>query len=107
MRCPSCGLLAFPRIAPARGHVDQRAELCLKTAQMAVTRWGGFRRAIDPTLGDRFIDEGLAIVGDPSARSQLLSLRALCGGRWAWTGRADPVAAAERHQANPPHQRRL
>jgi DNA-binding SARP family transcriptional activator/class 3 adenylate cyclase len=90
---------AITTLRTVRGHLDRRAELCLKTAQMAVTRWGGFRRPIDPTLGDRFIDEGLAIVSDPSIRSQLLSLRALCGGRWAWTGRADPVAAAERHRA--------
>jgi hypothetical protein len=90
---------AITTLRTVRGHLDLRAELCLKTAQMAVTRWGGFRRPIDPALGDRFIDEGLAIVSDPSIRSQLLSLRALCGGRWAWTGRADPVAAADRHRA--------
>ncbi|HMG64293.1 MAG TPA: AAA family ATPase, partial [Streptosporangiaceae bacterium] len=74
---------AITTLRTVRGHLDRRAELCLKTAQMAVTRWGGFRRPIDPALGDRFIDEGLAIVSDPSIRSQLLSLRALCGGRWA------------------------
>ena len=90
---------AITTLRTVRGHLDRRAELCLKTAQMVVLRWGGFRRPIDPTLGDRFIDEGLAIVGDASIRSQLLSLRALCGGRWAWTGRTDPVAAAERHRA--------
>jgi hypothetical protein len=50
---------------------------------MAATRRGGFRRAIDPTLGDRVIDEELAIVNDPSVKSQFLSLRALCDGRWA------------------------
>jgi DNA-binding SARP family transcriptional activator len=90
---------AITTLRTVRGHLDRRAELCLKTAQMVVVRWGGFRRPIDPTLGDRFIDEGLAIVSDASIRSQLLSLRALCAGRWAWTGRTDPVAAAERHRA--------
>jgi DNA-binding SARP family transcriptional activator len=81
------------------GHEDWRARLCLKTAVMAVNRWGGFRVPPDPALGDRLIDEGLAVVGDPSARTQLLALRALCGSRWAWTGRPDPVPAAERRRA--------
>jgi DNA-binding SARP family transcriptional activator len=81
------------------GHADQRAELCLKAAQMVVTRWGGFRVPGDPVVGDRIIDEGLAAVRDAGTRAHLLSLRALCGGRWAWTGRPDPVPAAGRRRA--------
>jgi hypothetical protein len=68
-------------------------------AQMAVARWGGFRVPADPELGDRVIDEGLSIVADAADRAQLLALRALCGGRWAWTGRPDPVAPSERRRA--------
>ncbi|MFC3740429.1 ATP-binding protein [Paractinoplanes deccanensis] len=79
---------------------DRRAALCLKSAQMTVTRWGGFRAPADPALGDRVIDEGLAAVSDPSLKSMLLSLRALCGTRWAWTGRPDPVPLARRRQAS-------
>jgi DNA-binding SARP family transcriptional activator/class 3 adenylate cyclase len=78
---------------------DRRAGLCLKTAQMAVPRWGGFRVPADPVLGDSVIDEGLGVVTDPATKAQLLSLRAMCGGRWAWTGRPDPVPAAERRRA--------
>ncbi|MBM2614409.1 AAA family ATPase [Actinoplanes sp. LDG1-06] len=78
---------------------DRRARLCLKTAQMVVARWGGFRTPADPALGDRVVDEGLAAVIDPSVKAQLLALRALCGGRWAWTGRLDPVPVARRRRA--------
>ena len=78
---------------------DRRARLCLKTGQMVVGRWGGFRTPADPALGDRVIDEGLAAVTDPATKTQLLALRALCGGRWAWTGRADPVLVTERRRA--------
>jgi tetratricopeptide (TPR) repeat protein len=38
-------------------------------------------------------------VRDQPTKAQLLSLRALCGGRWAWTGRPDPVPVAERRTA--------
>ncbi|MEV4352725.1 AAA family ATPase, partial [Actinoplanes sp. NPDC049596] len=69
------------REAIALTHGDRRAALCLKTATMVVTRWGGFRAPADPALGDRVIDEGLAAVSDPSTRARLLSLRALCGSR--------------------------
>jgi DNA-binding SARP family transcriptional activator len=78
---------------------DRRAGLCLKTAQMAVPRWGGFRVPADPVLGDSVIDEGLAVVRDSATKAQLLSLRAMCGARWAWSGRRDPVPAAERRRA--------
>ena len=80
-------------------YADLRVRLCLKMAQMAVARWGGFRVPADPELGDRVIDEGLSSVVDAADRAQLLALRALCGGRWAWTGRADPVPPAERRRA--------
>ena len=80
-------------------QADRRAGLCLKTAQMAVARWGGFRVPADPALADRVIDEGLAVVRDPSAQAQLLILRALCAARWSWTGRPDPVPATERRRA--------
>src|SRR5262249_61620172 len=72
---------------------------CCRAAVMAVGRWGGFRVPPDPELCDRVMDEGLAIVGDQSTRTQLLALRALCGSRWAWTGRPDPVPAAGRRRA--------
>ncbi|HEU4347923.1 MAG TPA: AAA family ATPase, partial [Actinoplanes sp.] len=78
---------------------DRRAELCLKTAMMAGCRWGGFRVPADPALADRVVDEGLAVVRDRSAGAQLLILRALCGARWSWTGRPDPVPATERRRA--------
>lgn len=81
------------------GHEDWRANLCLKTAAMAVNCWGGFRVPPDRAMCDRVIDEGLTVAGDPSARTQLLALRALVGNRWASTGRADPVPAAERRRA--------
>ncbi|NMO49730.1 AAA family ATPase [Actinoplanes sp. TBRC 11911] len=81
------------------GFDDRRAELCLKTARMAVARWGGFRAPAEPAMADRVIDEGLAAVSDPPTKAQLLSLRALCGGRWAWTGLADPVAVEQRRAA--------
>ncbi|SNY65884.1 ATP-binding protein [Paractinoplanes atraurantiacus] len=87
------------REAIALTHGDRRAALCLKTAQMVVTRWGGFRVPADPALGDRVIDEGLAAVSDPSTKARLLSLRALCGSRWSWTGRPDPLPVARRRQA--------
>ena len=74
-------------------------ELCLKAAQMAGARWGGFRVPASPALVDRVIDEGLAAVRDPSAKAQLLTLRALCAGRWSWTGRPDPVPVIERRRA--------
>ena len=78
---------------------DRRAELCLKAAQMAVARWGGFRVPADPELADRLIDEGLSVVRDASAKAQLLILRALCAARWSWTGRPDPVPVTERRRA--------
>ncbi|MDY7085356.1 MAG: AAA family ATPase, partial [Actinomycetota bacterium] len=78
---------------------DRRARLCLKTAQMVIARWGGFRTPTDPALGDRVVGEGLAAVTDPSTKAQLLALRALCGGRWAWTGHPDPVPVRERRRA--------
>ena len=81
------------------GHGDHRARLCLKAALMAVARWGGFRVPADPAVGDRVIDEGLSIADNPAVRAQLFALRALCGGRWAWTGKPDPVPVAERHAA--------
>ncbi|XVU21527.1 ATP-binding protein [Actinoplanes sp. CA-054009] len=87
------------REAIALTHGDRRAALCLKTAQMVVTRWGGFRVPADPALGDRVIDEGLAAVSDPATKARLLSLRALCGGRWSWTGRPDPLPVARRRRA--------
>jgi len=90
---------ALAELRREQGHDDWRASLCLKTAVMAINRWGGFRVPPDPTLGDRVTDEGLAVVRDPSARTQLLALRALCGGRWAWTGRTDPVPPAGRRRA--------
>ncbi|WP_250005343.1 AAA family ATPase [Actinoplanes sp. M2I2] len=80
-------------------HGDRRARLCLKAAQMLVARWGGFRAPADPALGDRVIDEGLAVVTDQPTRAHLLALRALCGGRWAWTGRTDPVPVTGRRRA--------
>ena len=80
-------------------QADRRAGLCLKTAQMAVARWGGFRVPADPALADRLIDEGLAVVRDPAAKAHLLILRALCGARWSWTGRPDPVPVTERRRA--------
>jgi class 3 adenylate cyclase len=81
------------------GTADHRTRLCLKAAQMAVMRWGGFRVPADPAVGDRFVDEGLETGGDPAVRTQLLALRARCGGRWAWSGRADPVPVGERRDA--------
>lgn len=90
---------AITALRDAPGHGDRRAGLCLKTAQMVVARWGGFRRPADPALGDRVVDEGLAVVVDPPTKAQLLALRALCGGRWAWTGRIDPVPVAGRADA--------
>lgn len=90
---------ALAELRQEPGHDDWRASLCLKTAVMAVNRWGGFRVPPDPMMCDRVIDEGLAVVGDPAARTQLLALRALCGNRWAWTGRTDPVPAAGRRRA--------
>jgi DNA-binding SARP family transcriptional activator len=78
---------------------DRRAGLCLKAAQMAVSRWGGFKAPAAPALGDSLIDEGLAVVRDPAARAHLQILRAYCGARWSWTGRPDPVPAAERRRA--------
>jgi tetratricopeptide (TPR) repeat protein len=66
---------------------------------MAVSRWGGFRAPAAPALGDRLIDEGLAVVRDPAARAHLQILRAYCGARWSWTGRPDPVPVAERRRA--------
>jgi DNA-binding SARP family transcriptional activator len=80
-------------------QADRRAGLCLKTAQMAVARWGGFRIPADPALADRVVDEGLAVVRDPSVKAQLLILRALCAARWSWTGRPDPVTVTERRRA--------
>ncbi|MCY1143100.1 AAA family ATPase [Actinoplanes sp. Pm04-4] len=90
---------AITALRDAPGHGDRRAALCLKTAQMVVARWGGFREPADPALGDRVIDEGLAVVIDPPTKAQLLALRALCGGRWAWTGRIDPVRVEGRRRA--------
>jgi DNA-binding SARP family transcriptional activator len=81
------------------GRADRRAGLCLKAAQMAVARWGGFRVPADPELADRLIDEGLSVVRDASAKAHLLILRALCGARWSWTGRPDPVPVTERRRA--------
>lgn len=78
---------------------DRRAELCLKAAQMAVSRWGGFRAPAAPALGDRLIDEGLAVVRDAATRAHLQILRAYCGARWSWTGQPDPVPVAERRRA--------
>ncbi len=78
---------------------DRRAGLCLKAAQMAVSRWGGFRAPAAPALGDRLIDEGLAVVRDPPTRAHLQILRAFCGARWSWTGQPDPVPVAERRRA--------
>ena len=90
---------ALAELRQERGHEDWRASLCLKTAVMAVNRWGGFRVPPDPVMCDRVVDEGLAVVRDPAARTQLLALRALCGSRWAWTGRTDPVPAEGRRRA--------
>ncbi|WP_127505464.1 AAA family ATPase [Actinoplanes solisilvae] len=90
---------AITALRNAPEHGDRRAGLCLKTAQMVVARWGGFRAPADPALGDRVIDEGLAAVADPPTKTQLLALRALCGGRWAWTGRDDPVPVTGRQAA--------
>jgi tetratricopeptide (TPR) repeat protein len=78
---------------------DRRAGLCLKAAQMAVSRWGGFRAPAAPALGDRLIDEGLAVVRDPADKAYLQILRAYCGARWSWTGEPDPVPVAERRRA--------
>ncbi|MCM4076195.1 ATP-binding protein, partial [Paractinoplanes hotanensis] len=90
---------AITALRDAPGHGDRRAGLCLKTAQMLIARWGGFRVPADPELADRVVDEGLAAVTDPPTKAQLLSLRALCGGRWAWTGRTDPVPVTGRRRA--------
>ena len=90
---------AIATLRDAGSHADRRAGLCLKTAQMVVARWGGFRVPADPALGDRVIDEGLAAVTDPPTKAQLLALRAMCGGRWAWTGRTDPLPVAGRRTA--------
>ena len=81
------------------GQDDRRARLCLKAAEMAVARWGGFRVPPDPALSDRLIDEGLSIAREPSVKAQLLALRANCGARWAWTGRPDPRPPTERREA--------
>lgn len=81
------------------GHDDRRARLCLKAAEMAIARWGGFRVPPDPALGDRLIDEGLSIAREPSVKAYLLALRANCGARWAWSGRPDPRPPAERREA--------
>ena len=90
---------AIEELRQEPSQADRRAWLCLKTAQMAVARWGGFRVPADPALADRVIDEGLAVVRDPSAKAQLLTLRALCAARWSWTGRPDPVPVIERRRA--------
>jgi DNA-binding SARP family transcriptional activator len=78
---------------------ERRAQLCLKAAQMAVSRWGGFRAPAAPALGDQLIDEGLAVVRDLPARAHLQILRAYCGARWSWTGQPDPVPVVERRRA--------
>jgi hypothetical protein len=96
---------AIAMLRPEPSRSDRRAELCLKVAQMTVARWGGFRVPPDPALADRVIDEGLAAVRDPSARAQLLTLRALCAARWSWTGRPDPVPVIERRRAAEAGQR--
>ncbi|MGE5831165.1 MAG: hypothetical protein ACM30G_22790, partial [Micromonosporaceae bacterium] len=98
-------LAAIEMLRPDSRHGDRRAELCLKTATMAGCRWGGFRVPADPELADRVVDEGLAVVHDPPAKAQLLILRAICGGRWSWTGRPDPVPVAERRRAAEAGQR--
>ena len=90
---------AITALRASPGHDDRRAQLCLKTAQMAVARWGGFRSPAQPAMADRVIDEGLAAVSDPPTKAQLLSFRALCGGRWAWTGLPDPVPVEQRRDA--------
>ena len=90
---------AIELLRPLPHLADRRAELCLKAAQMAVSRWGGFRAPAAPALGDRLIDEGLAVVRDPAARAHLQILRAYCGARWSWTGQPDPVPVAERRRA--------
>jgi hypothetical protein len=92
-------LAAIELLRHLPGHDDRRAGLCLKTAQMAVARWGGYRVPPDPALADSVIDEGLAVARDPSARAHLLILRALAAGRWSWNGRPDPVPAADRRRA--------
>ena len=91
--------MLFRSLRREPGHEDWRANLCLKTLVMAVNCWGGFRVPPDRAMCDRVIDEGLAVAGDPSARTQLLALRALIGNRWASTGRTDPVPASERRRA--------
>jgi hypothetical protein len=92
-------LAAIGMLRQEPSQPDRRAGLCLKTALMAGCRWGGFRVPADPALADRVVDEGLAVVRDPSAKAQLLTLRALCAARWSWTGRPDPIAVTERRRA--------
>ncbi len=92
-------LAAIEMLRQESRQADRRAGLCLKTAMMAGCRWGGFRVPADPALADRIVDEGLAVVRDPPAKAQLLTLRALCGARWSWTGRPDPLAVTERRRA--------
>ena len=92
-------LAAIEMLRQEPSQVDRRAGLCLKTAEMAVARWGGFRVPPDPALADRLVDEGLAVVRDPEAKAHLLIMRALCAARWSWTGRPDPVPVSERRRA--------
>ncbi|MBO0701578.1 MAG: AAA family ATPase, partial [Candidatus Dormibacteraeota bacterium] len=68
---------ALAELRQEAGHGDRRANLCLKTAAMAVNCWGGFRVPPDRVMCDRVIEEGLAVATDPSARTQLLALRGL------------------------------
>ena len=90
---------AVDLLRPEPSHVDRRVRLCLKIGQMIVVRWGGFRVPPEPDQGDPAIAEGLAVVTDPSVKAHLLSMFALSGGRWSWTGRPDPVPVAERRRA--------
>ncbi|GIH08002.1 hypothetical protein Rhe02_60690 [Rhizocola hellebori] len=90
---------AVELLRPEPSHVDRRVRLCLKIGQMIVARWGGFRVPPEPDQGDPAIEEGLTVVTDPSVKAHLLSLFALSAGRWAWTGRPDPVPVAQRHHA--------
>lgn len=81
------------------GHDDRRAAVLLKVGRMVVLRWGGFPVPAEAALGDRAIDEALTITTDVATRAQLLALRALCGARWAWEGKRDPVPAGARREA--------
>ena len=52
------------------------ARMAMKTARMGAIRWGGFSKAMEPEVIDRFVDIGLASSPDPDTLAWLLMMRA-------------------------------